>query len=409
MEVQSQRKEQDVKREIEVVQHPRDKIKASRKTYKVMYEKLLDQLLRTQPGRFHSHCNGLLWAIGNNEDGAPKYSANRLKSIMDKSPDVDYDHNLRKEIEAGAERNNSEDFVIDHNTFDYYARYEDGDFNVLYIRRTAKGGEQPFPDYDTRDYSDDSDDNFFQSDDDISEDSDKTVSVRIGEPDESESSCNCGNIFLEGNDTDSEYSDESTDDDCEDGTDDDISCERLETAEADADATVKATKVYTHAQDKVQFRRTPNNPHVIDDGGFCQICQVQVGQRAKHCRSCNKCVQDFGITSAVGVFGQLDSVYSPLYGALARSGEITLAVFSFLFALISLPVIYEVGDLLHYHFKLRKLGLTTFQLIKLGNARKNDDSFDFSKQEKFKLRKIEKLYKKLGRWFFSLQDFVSSE
>ena len=238
MEVQSQRKEQDVKQENEVVQHPRDKIKASRKTYKVMYEKLLDQLLRTQPGRFHSHCNGLLWAIGNNEDGAPKYSANRLKSIMDKSPDVDYDHNLRKEIEAGAERNNSEDFVIDHTLFDYYARYEDSDFNVLYIRRTAKGGEQPFPDYDKRDNSDDSDDNFFESDDDISEDSDKTVSVRIGEPDESESSCSCINLLLEGNDTNSEYSDESTDDDSRDGSDD----ERLAKEETDAGATAKATK-----------------------------------------------------------------------------------------------------------------------------------------------------------------------
>ena len=70
----------------------------------------------------------------------------------------------------------------------------------------------------------------------------------------------------------------------------------------------------------------------------------------------------------------------------------------------------EFDEHFSYHFKLRKLGLTTFQLIKLGNARKNDDSFDFSKQEKFKLRKIDKLYKKLGRlWFVSLQEFVSSD
>jgi len=45
-------------------------------------------------------------------------------------------------------------------------------------------------------------------------------------------------------------------------------------------------------QEKTVFKRSKETPHVIRNC-YCNICKVNVQQKTKHCRACNKCIEVF--------------------------------------------------------------------------------------------------------------------
>ncbi|KAE9413347.1 hypothetical protein Angca_005351, partial [Angiostrongylus cantonensis] len=146
------------------------------------------------------------------------------------------------------------------------------------------------------------------------------------------------------------------------------------------------------------FDPTRHN-HVIENG-FCNICQIHVNEKTKHCRRCNVCVEVFDhhciwlnncigkknygmfiimvisiVLSSSGVtilsFCQIFFWFTDLEGTkraieLVIPFEIPMLVFlmTSLTSLAShLAIAVTTAHLLQFHVKLRNKGLTTYRFI----------------------------------------------
>ncbi|CAG5109793.1 Oidioi.mRNA.OKI2018_I69.chr2.g4281.t2.cds [Oikopleura dioica] len=149
--------------------------------------------------------------------------------------------------------------------------------------------------------------------------------------------------------------------------------------------------------DRPQFKKTKDNPHVIRNL-YCQICKINVDNRTKHCRNCNKCISVFDhhcdwLNTCVGVrnyryfiatliSAQVMLFLTFLLNLLAVVGlsvesrpmlvdshpiltgtELGVLITSSIICVLILVMLFFVGQLFVFHLKLIKNDQTTYDYI----------------------------------------------
>lgn len=153
----------------------------------------------------------------------------------------------------------------------------------------------------------------------------------------------------------------------------------------------------------------PNGEDTTPKEKYCWVCEDEVHQESMHCRYCNKCVSKFDhhcqwLNTCVGE-RNYGFFYKTLWSILcmltvhvgillgtsidilasgatkqradnwfnANLSELVVAfnIFFFVFDMVALALIVQ---LLAFHMKLRRMGLTTYQYILKDNAEKRESS-----------------------------------
>ncbi|KAJ3218990.1 hypothetical protein HK099_004854 [Clydaea vesicula] len=103
---------------------------------------------------------------------------------------------------------------------------------------------------------------------------------------------------------------------------------------------------------------------VIDESGFCRICQVIVDKKTKHCKPCNKCVSEFDhhcqfLSNCIGSKNYMYFLISIFTGFLVNIG-----LFAYSMSVIMLYLRYnDVFNVLRSEFFSRTFSSTAIAIL----------------------------------------------